>query len=100
MDAIDLRFEQDVVRAADHHQMFDIVAADENELPLSIEAERVDQPQSGLARPSAGNAQPVREQEPIDDRQRHQGRNPAKHQKSDLNDTVVAERKVIQPTAC
>ena len=37
------------------------------------------------------------EHQPVDDRQRHQGGDPAKHQKSDLNDAIVAERKIIQP---
>jgi hypothetical protein len=95
--AVDLRFEQDVVRAADHHQMLDVVAADKNKLPLSVEAEGVHQPKPGLARPSAWDPQPVGEHEPVDNRQRHQGGDPASRQKSDLNDSIVAERKVIQP---
>ena len=90
-------FEQDVVRAADHDQMLDIVAADENELPLTVEAEGVDQPEPRLARPSSRDAQPMGEHKPVDDRQRHQDGDPASRQKSDLNDAVVAERKVIQP---
>jgi hypothetical protein len=40
--AIDLRLDQNVVRPADHDQMFDIVAPDEHQLPLPVEAERVD----------------------------------------------------------
>jgi hypothetical protein len=41
--AIDLRLKQNVVRPADHHQMFDIVAPDQHQLPLPVEAEGVHQ---------------------------------------------------------
>ena len=39
--AIDLRFDEDVVRPADHHEVLDIVAPHQHELPLPIEAERI-----------------------------------------------------------
>jgi hypothetical protein len=95
--AVDLRFEQNVVRAADHDQMLDVVATDKNKLPLAIEAEGVDQPKSGLARSSPWDAQPVGEHKPVDNRQRHQGGDPASRQKSDLRDRIAGERKVTQP---
>jgi hypothetical protein len=93
--AIDLRFDQDVVRAADHDEVFDIVAPDQNELTLSVETERVDEAQPWLARPAPRHTQPMRKHKPVDDRQDHQRGDSAGRQKSDLNDAVVAERKLI-----
>ncbi len=52
--------------------MLDIVPADENELPLSIKTEGVDQTEPGLARPASGDTQTTGEDDAIDDRQRHQ----------------------------
>jgi hypothetical protein len=77
--------------------VLDVVAPDEDELSLTVEAERVDQSESRLAGPAPRDPQSVRESEPINDRQRHQDGDPTDRQKSDLDDTVVAERKVIQP---
>ena len=54
--------------------MLDIVAPDEHELPLAVEAEGVDQPKARLAGPPAGNAQPMRESQPVDNRQNDQDR--------------------------
>ena len=65
-------FEQDVVRAADHDQVLDIVPPDENELPLSVKAESVDQTEPGLSRPASGYTQTMGEDDAINDRQRHQ----------------------------
>ena len=47
--AIDLRFDQNVVRAADHDEMLDIIAPDEDQLSLAVEAERVDEAKPRLA---------------------------------------------------
>ena len=77
--------------------MFDIVAPDEHQLPLAVEAERVDQPEPRLAGPSARNAQPVCERHPVKDRQHDERGDAASHKKSDLKDPIVRERKVIQP---
>ena len=82
--AVDLRFEQDVVRAADHHQVLDIVPPDENELPLSVKAESVDQTEPGLPRPASGHPQTMGEDDAIDDRQRHQSGDSASRQHGDL----------------
>jgi hypothetical protein len=49
MDADDLRLDDDVIRAADHHQMLDIVAPHQDELALPIQAERIDQAKARLA---------------------------------------------------
>jgi hypothetical protein len=45
VDADDLRFDHDVIESADHHEMLDIVAPNQNELALTVQAESVDQPQ-------------------------------------------------------
>jgi hypothetical protein len=95
--ATDLRLDQNVVRPADHDQMFDIVAPDKHQLPLPIEAERVDQPEPRLADPSARNAQPMGESQPVENRDHDQGGDAASRKESDLKDPVVRERKLIQP---
>ena len=77
--------------------MFDIVASDEHQLPLPVEAEGVDQAQPRLAGPSAGNAQPMSEGQPVEDREHDKGGNAASREESDLEDPVVRERKLIQP---
>ena len=77
--------------------MLDIVAPNENQLPLAVEAERVDEPEPRLARPSARNAQPMGEHESVEDRQDDQRGDAARRQKSDLDDPVIRERKLIQP---
>ena len=92
--AIDLGFDQNVVRTADHDQMLDVVAPDQHKLPLSVEAESVDETQSRLSRPAARNPQPMRENEPVEDRQNHQGGEAASREEADLNHSVVGERKV------
>jgi len=68
-----LRLQQNVVRPADHDQVFDIVAPDEHQLALPVEAESVNQPEPRLAGPSARNAQPMGEREPIENRQNDEG---------------------------
>ncbi|HME85772.1 MAG TPA: hypothetical protein VKG91_14785 [Roseiarcus sp.] len=92
--AIDLRFDQNVVRAADHDQMLDVVAPHQNKLPLPVEAERVHETQSRLSRPSPRDAQPVGEHESVQNRQNHQRGEAAGHQESDLDHTVVGEWKI------
>ncbi len=54
--------------------MFDVVAPDEHELALPVEAECVDQPEPRLTGPSARNAQPMSERQPVKDRQNDKGR--------------------------
>ena len=95
--AIDLRLQQNVVRPADHDQVFDIVAPDEHQLALPVEAESVDQPEPRLAGPSARNAQPMGERQPIENRQNDEGGDAAGRKESDLKDPIVRERKLIQP---
>ena len=95
--AIDLRLEQNVVRPADHDQVFDIVPPDEHELALPVEAECVDQPEPRLSGPSARNAQPMSERQPVKNRQNDKDGDPASQKESDLQDPIVRERKVTQP---
>ena len=77
--------------------MFDIVAPDEHQLPLPVEAECVDQPEPWLAGPTARNAQPMSERQSVKKRQKDEGGDAANREESDLKDTIVRERKIIQP---
>ena len=77
--------------------MLDVVAPHKHELPLTVQTERVDQPEPRLARSASRHIQPVGENEPVKERQPHQDGDPAGRQNSDLDDPVVAERKVTQP---
>jgi hypothetical protein len=88
-----LRFEQNIVRPADHDQMFDIVAPHENELSLPVETESVHKTKSRLSRPPARHAQPMRENETVDRRQHRHCDDGAARRQSDLDDLIVAERK-------
>jgi len=52
--------------------MFYVVAPDKHELPLSVEAKCIDQPESRLAGPSARNTQPMCERQPINKREHNE----------------------------
>ncbi|MBV8440489.1 MAG: hypothetical protein JO312_08020 [Hyphomicrobiales bacterium] len=91
---IDLRLDQNVVWAADHDEMLDVVAPHQHKLPLPVEAERVHKTQSRLSRPSPWDAQPVGEHESVQNRQNHQRGKAAGHQESDLHHAVVGEWKI------
>jgi hypothetical protein len=77
--------------------MFNIVASDEHQLPLPVEAEGVDQAEPRLAGPSARDAQPMSESQPVEDREHDKGGNTTSRKESDLKDPIVRERKLIQP---
>jgi hypothetical protein len=77
--------------------MFDIVATDQHQLPLPIQAERIDQPEPRLPGPSARNAQPMSEGQAVDNREHDQGGDAASGKESDLENPIVRERKLIQP---
>jgi hypothetical protein len=47
--------------------MFNIVAPDKDQLPLTIEAECIDQPEPRLAGPSTRNAQALGKRQPINE---------------------------------
>ena len=74
--------------------MLDIVAPNQHQLPLAVEAERVDEAEPRLTRPGARNAQPMGERQSVDDRQDHQSGDAASRQESDLKDPIVGERKI------
>ena len=95
--AIDLRLDQNVVRPPDHNQVFDVVAPDEHQLALPVEAEGVDQPEPRLAGPSAGNTQTMSESQPVQNRQNDEDGDPAGQKEADLQDPIVRERKITQP---
>ena len=77
--------------------MLNIVAPDEDQLPLAIEAERVDETKPRLAGPSARNAQPMGEHQSVKDRQDDERCDAARRQESHLDDPIIRERKLIQP---
>jgi hypothetical protein len=61
----DLRFDQNVIGTADHHQMFDIVAPHEHELALPVEVEGIDHAEAWLPRPAAArHMKPAAESQP------------------------------------
>jgi hypothetical protein len=47
-----LRFDQNVVRTADHHEVFDVVASYQNELTLPIKVKSINDTKPRLARPA------------------------------------------------
>jgi hypothetical protein len=53
MNANDLRLDDHVIEAADHHEMFDIVPSHQDELALSVKAERIHETEPRLASPTA-----------------------------------------------
>jgi len=59
----DLGFDQNVIGAADHDQMFDIVAADDDELALAIKIEGVDNAKTQLTAAPARHPQPTPERQ-------------------------------------
>ncbi len=62
--ANDFGFDDEIVRAADHQQMFDIVAPNDHELAMPVEIEGVDDAKPRHARPAAGRRlQPASESE-------------------------------------
>jgi hypothetical protein len=77
--------------------MFDIVAANQHKLPLPIQAERIDEPESRLPGSSTRYAQPMSEGQPVNNREHDEGGDAANGKQSDLENPVVRERKVIQP---
>jgi hypothetical protein len=77
--------------------MLDIVAPNEDELPLAIEAERVDEAKPGLTGSPARDAQPMGERQPVEDRENDERSNAARRQESYLDDSIIRERKLVQP---
>ena len=68
----DLRLDQNVVRAADHDEMFGVVAPDDDKLALAVEIEGIDDAQPQLPA-AAGHPQPPAESQ-TEDEQDQQGR--------------------------
>jgi hypothetical protein len=77
--------------------MFDVVASDKHQLALPVQAEGDDQAEPRLAGPSARNAQPMSESQPVEDREQDKGGNATSRKESDLKDPILRERKLIQP---
>ena len=77
--------------------MFDIVSTDQHQLPLPIQAERIDQPEPRLPGPSTRNAQPMSEGQAVNNRKHDESGDAASRKESDLKNPTVRERKLIQP---
>jgi hypothetical protein len=70
----DFSLDHQIVRAAQHDQMFDIVAANDHQLPLAVEVKGVHQTEPGLTPAClSGHPQPPREDEPIKERKDKNG---------------------------
>jgi hypothetical protein len=73
-DTHDFGFDQKIVGAADHHEMFDIVAPHENQLPLPVEIKRIDDAQTRLTCPStASHMQPAAKSQTEYEQDQHGG---------------------------
>lgn len=94
-DAIDRRFDQYVVRAADQQEMFDIVPPHDDELAFPIEIEHIDdvQPPRPVAR--SGRADAATEQQPDNIQDEHCG-DEERHERSkyweQLRESIWHER--------
>ncbi len=91
----DLRLDQYVVGAADHDQMFDIVAADDDELPLAIEIEGINNTKPHLSGPSPRHAEPAPESEPEDEQNEHGG-NEKRHRCRGDHQRFVLDKQFTQ----
>ena len=69
----DFGFDQDVVRAADHDEMFGVVAAHDDQLALAVQIERIDDAEPCLTRTAARHAQTAAEQHPDDEKHQKSG---------------------------
>jgi hypothetical protein len=95
LHAKDLRLDHDIVRAANHQEMFDIVAPDDHELTLTVQRKGVDQSKPRLARPTpSGKSQSMTEQGAVGDYERDDGDNGDRGERCDLQRAIVAKRKI------
>jgi hypothetical protein len=91
----DLGLDDDVVRTADHQEMFDIVPPHDDKLALSVKRKGVDQTQPRLARLApARKAQPMAEKSAISDNQGDNRNERYSREYGDLQDGFVAKRKI------
>lgn len=74
LDSDDFRFDHKIVGAADHDEMFGIVAADDDQLALPIEIKGVDNAKPRLAGPPTRHPQTAAKQH-SDNEEQQQGRN-------------------------
>jgi hypothetical protein len=88
----DRGFDQNIVRPADHDQMFDIVAPHQHELALSVEVEDIDDGESRLAPATVWHIEPLAAQNPAQhgDEQHDDGECDDRQQKQD--ELAVAEK--------
>jgi hypothetical protein len=90
-DARDRGFDQNIVRPADHDQMFDIVSPYEHELALPVEIEDIDNGKPRLVPAAAVHGDPPVEQNPPShDDEDADGDEQDEHQQNG-NELVVAE---------
>ncbi|HEY5226654.1 MAG TPA: hypothetical protein VIJ06_07680 [Methylovirgula sp.] len=91
----DLGFDQNVVGAADHHQMFDIVTTDDDELALTVEIEGVDNAEPHLPGSPARHSEPAPKGEPKDQEHEDCG-DENRHGGGGDHQTFVLGEKTIQ----
>jgi hypothetical protein len=85
-----------IVGAADHNEVFDIVTAHDNQLPLPVEIEAHHCVEPGLAAPATGCAgdAPAPENNAIDDPDEEETNNDSDAQQAEIHDPAVAEQIV------
>ncbi|WP_371033282.1 hypothetical protein [Methylosinus sp. PW1] len=74
LDPADRRLDQEIIRPADEQEMLDIVAAHDNELPIAVDIESIDdiEPARPVARPWSLDASSEQEPVDIDEQQRRE----------------------------
>jgi hypothetical protein len=77
--------------------MFNVVAPNQDKLPLAVETERVDEAEPRLPSPPSWDPQPVREHHAIDDRHRHENGDPASCQNGYPAKALDRGKRLIQP---
>jgi hypothetical protein len=85
----DRRFDDHVVGAADHQQMFDIIASHDDKLALPIEIEGVDDAQTRLASPRAAWTQAIAHRPSIDCVKRQRGDRQRGEENQELKQLIV-----------
>jgi hypothetical protein len=88
----DRRFDQHVIGAADHDEMFDVVAADQNELALPVEIENIGHGQSRLLPAAARQAVFRAQQNPTEQREENHDDDEYNDNRQQPDESDVAER--------
>ena len=91
--ADDRRFDDHVRRAADHDQVLDVVAPDQNQLALAIEVIGIDDAEAGLTCAPVGcRAQPPAERQAVEQEDHDEQDEDSRHHGSRGQELVVLEK--------